>query len=63
MNGGGRLRADDVVVIAGVVRVGFTFAGEGMEGNGLVGNVVHWKGRGRGREGRRMGGYITPLFI
>jgi hypothetical protein len=56
VNGRGRLGADDVGVVAGVVGVGFTFAGEGMEGNGLVRNVVHGeKGGAGGREGRPRG--------
>jgi hypothetical protein len=45
-----RLGANDVCGIARVVRVGLTFAGEGMEGNGLVGNVVHEKEGGAGVE-------------
>lgn len=50
MNGRGRLGADDVGRIAGVVRVCFTFAGEGMKGNGLVRNVIHGGEGGAGEK-------------
>lgn len=48
VNGRGRLGTNDVGGVARVVRVCLTFAGEGMERNGLVGNVVHEKGEGVG---------------
>lgn len=48
------LWANDVGVVAGVVGVSLTFAGERMEGDGLVGDVVHEKREGQGR-GRSKG--------
>ena len=50
MDAGGRLGASDIGGIEGVVRVGLTFAGEGMEGNRLVSDVVHRKREGVGEE-------------
>lgn len=61
MDRGGRLRANDIGRVARVFGVGFTFAGEGMEGNGLVSDVVHEGGMGNGQEGRGRRGQVAEI--
>ncbi len=60
MNGGGGLRADDIIGVTRVIGVGFTFTGEGMKGNGLVSDVVHEREMGSGEEeGRGKGDQLA----
>lgn len=59
MDRGGRLRADDIIGVTRVFGICFTFAGEGMKGNGLVSDVVHGGGMGNGQEGRGRRGQVA----
>ena len=67
MDGRGRLRTNDIGGIERVIGIRLTFAGEGMEGDRLVSDIVHRK-EGEAEEGvgerdsrakGERGGYIT----